>query len=101
MPADALPEPRPMPVALPGAVPVRREYRDVLGRPMAGAVTVTPQSPADAAGVAVVAAPVKVELAGGVLAVSLPPGYYRLSADLRTADGATATSTGTLTVPTA
>jgi hypothetical protein len=85
MPADALPVPWAEPV--PGAVTYRREYRDLLGRPLRGTVTITATTRADVDGHAVVAAPVSVELAGGVLAVSLLPGAYTLAADLRTAEG--------------
>lgn len=70
LPGQAIPASR-------GGTQLRREYRDVLDRPMRGTVTITP-----AAG-----PPVTVQLADGVLVCDLPPGAYSLTASLRTADG--------------
>lgn len=98
MPDPALPEPRPTPVALAGAVRFTRRYADALGRPMRGTVTLTPTAPTTAGGAVIPAAPVPVELDAGLLEVDLPPGTYRLSAALRTAEGAQATDAGTVTI---
>lgn len=86
MPDDALPRPRP--TVLPGQARVRHEFRDVLGRPLTGAVTLTPRAGARHDGLTVPPAPVTVEVAGGVLQAVLAPGTYRVEGTLRTADGA-------------
>lgn len=93
MAADALPMPWAEPT--PGAVTYVRQYRDVLGRPMRGVVTITPTKLAVGD---VVAGPVTVELVGGELSVSLPPGSYTLTASLRTEEGARVTDTSTATL---
>lgn len=86
MPTPALPY-EPTRGTLTGAVPVRREYRDLVGRPMSGKVTIVAGARGTAGNAVVPAAPVTVELVGGVLDVQLLPGTYQLAADLRTVDG--------------
>lgn len=85
MPVDALP------VAWgaggPDTVTYRREYRDLLGRPMRGQVTVTGTTRWSSDQAVTLPAPVVVELVGGVLEVDLPPDTYSLVAALRTVDG--------------
>ena len=85
MPAPALPEAWPTP--LPGTVTLRREYRDPLGRPMRGKVTLTGSERHDGDGLTVLPVAVTVDLNGGVLEVALPPDTYTLTAALRTTDG--------------
>ena len=68
-PGDTLPD---------GALSLRRDYVDILGRPMRGKVRITGTSGA---------APVIVKVEGGVLEVALPPDTYTLDAELHTADG--------------
>lgn len=92
MPADALPVPWAEPN--PDAVPYVRQYRDLIGRPMRGTVTVIAERVRD--GAAVASAPVPVELVGGSLTVSLPPGTYTLIANLRTEEGARVTDSSTV-----
>jgi hypothetical protein len=96
MPAPALPEPLPTP--LPGTVPLRREYRDPLGRAMRGEVTLTGSERRDGDGITVLPVAVTVDLHGGVLEVALPPDTYTLSAALRTVDGDRVTDTTTVTL---
>lgn len=70
-------KPRPYPGDVGGdRVRFRREFRDALGRPVTGVVTLLGDGPR-------VDAPVD----GGVLDVALIPGTYRLHATLRTTDG--------------
>jgi len=96
MPADALPQPYPQP--LPGTARVRREYRDPLGRPLTGSVTLTGRSSTQAGELTIPAVAVNVAISGGVLDVSLPAGVYDLAASLRTVDGARTTVTDEITV---
>jgi hypothetical protein len=99
MPVDALPQPHP--VAVPGTVTYRHEYRDALGRPLRGTVTLTGRTGADLDGLTVPPAPVPGELVGGVLEVDLPPDTYRLEGVLRTAEGARVTVRDEITLETA
>lgn len=92
-PEQPAPYPGDLVAALPGTVRLERAYRDVLGRPMTGTVTLTGAARTATDSAVVVPAPVSVDLADGLLAVDLPPDTYRLQADLRTADGARATDT--------
>lgn len=85
MPAPALPQPFPEP--LPGTAPLRREYRDALGRPMTGTVTITGTQRHTAGERVTPVAPVVADLVAGVLEVDLPPDTYTLTAALRTVDG--------------
>ena len=96
MPVDALPIP---PAAsVPGAVPYRHEYRDALGRPLVGSVTLTPETRTAVPGVTIPTAPFTVPVVAGVLAVNLPPGIYQLRADLRTVDGAPVVDTDRVSI---
>jgi hypothetical protein len=96
MPADALPIPPTVPV--PGAVSYRHEYRDALGRPLVGSVTLTPETRTAARGVTIPAAPLVVPVVAGVLAADLPPGIYQVRADLRTVDGTPVVDTDRIAV---
>jgi hypothetical protein len=94
MPADALPQPWVVP--LEGSVRLRREYRDVLGRPLRGTATITGTVEREAGGRVVIPASVEAELVDGVLEVYLPPDTYLVTADLRTANGARASYSTTV-----
>lgn len=96
MPMDALPIPPAR--AHEGAVRLHREYRDALGRPMAGQVRIAGAARSQDGHRVVVQAAVGVELVGGVLDVQLPPGDYALTATLTTVDGNRADDTETLTL---
>ncbi len=82
-------QPQPYPgdliATVPGAVRHRRQYRDPLGRPMTGSVTLTGRA---TTGDGYVPAPVTVAVLDGVLEVELPPDTYDAVATLRTVDGA-------------
>jgi hypothetical protein len=93
MPDPALPIPRATP--LPGTVPLRREYRDPLGRPMTGSVVLTGRS---TAGGGYAPAPVTVAVPAGVLEVDLPPDTYEAAATLRTVDGVRVSVRDTITL---
>jgi len=95
MPSNALPVSN---SPLPGTVRLRREYRDVIGRPMTGTVTLLGSSSHDIAGVKVLVAPAVVQLSGGVLEVNLPPDRYELTAQLKTVEGARLTEKETVTL---
>lgn len=95
MPTDALPQPWPMPV---GAATFRRVYRDALGRPMRGRITLTGTQRTDYGDTSILPAPVTVELVDGVAAADLPPDTYTWTADLRTAEGARVTDSGQITL---
>lgn len=94
MPVDALPEPWAVP--LDGSVRLRREYRDVLGRPMRGTATITGTVKLEVGDRVVIPVSVDVELIAGVLEVDLPPDTYLVTAALWTADGARASDTATV-----
>ena len=96
MPVEALPVPPAVPV--PGAVSFRHEYRDALGRPLVGSVTLTPETRTAVPGVTIPTAPFTVPVVAGVLEVSLPLGIYQLRADLRTVDGAPVVDTDRVSV---
>lgn len=96
MPAEA--KPIPGPVRLPGTVHYRREYRDVLGRPMRGTATVVGAARTELGGSVVIPAAVTVEIVGGILEVDLPPDTYTIAANLRTVDGVRVTDTDTVTI---
>lgn len=91
MPVDALPIPPPVPA--PGAVAYRHEYRDALGRPLVGSVTLTPETRTAVRGLTIPPAPITLQVVAGVLSASLPVGIYQVRADLRTVDGASVTDT--------
>lgn len=83
MPEPALPIPHdPL---LKNLRPVRREYRDLLQRPMSGRLILTGELPTDE-GVTVSPAPVRVQVVDGVLALDLAPGSYALAGQLWGAD---------------
>ena len=84
MPDDAQPRPWPQPPQ--GTVRLRREYRDPLGRPLAGEVTITGRTRQQAGETVTAPVPVVVPLARGVLEADLPPGTYDLAVSLRSAD---------------
>lgn len=84
---------------LPGLVHYRREYRDILGRPMRGKATITGQARTEAGGAVIVPATVAVGLINGVLEADLPPDTYTIAAALHTADGKRASDTETVTLP--
>lgn len=96
MPVDAKAAPWPEPLA--ALIHYRRDYRDVLGRPMRGTVTITGTARSDADGTVILPAPVTVELAAGVLEVDLPSDTYRIEAALRTVDGFRTSDTDTVTL---
>lgn len=89
MPVDALPQPWSDP--LPGRVRLRREFRDALGRPLTGSVTLTGSAGAVLGGVTVPPVAVAAPVDGGVLEVDLLPDAYRLEGVLRTREGARVT----------
>ncbi len=95
MPAPALPQPW----HLPGTVGYRREYRDPLGRPMSGSVTITNATRIEAGGVVIPArSSSRVDLSAGVLDVQLYPNTYQFVAELRTEAGDEATDRHQATV---
>lgn len=96
MPAEAMAYQQPTPLA--GTVHYRREYRDILGRPMTGAVGITGTARSVNGEAVAIPAPVTVDLVGGVLEVDLPPDTYQLNANLRTADSLRATDVDTITL---
>lgn len=99
MAAEALPiEPPPTPTLHGTGVALRREYRDILGRPLIGSVTVTGQVKTEAGELFVLPAAIAVELVDGVLDINLPPDTYHLTAALRTHDGARIDDSATVTV---
>lgn len=83
---------------LPGMVQLRRVYRDPLGRPLSGQVTLLGATRHTHGGAVVPPTPVTVTLVSGVLNVQLPPDTYQLSAQLRTVDGERATDRDTVTL---
>lgn len=91
MPADALPI---APVGV--GASLRRDYRDVLGRPMSGTVRITGAQRAQAGERVTAPAPVTVALVDGLLYADLPPGQYTLAASLTTIDGHRADDTETV-----
>lgn len=97
MPVDALPVPPARPVD--GAVQLRREYRDALGRPMTGSVRISGAERAQLGERVVMPAPVTADVPAGVLDVALPPGRYTLAASLATVDGHRADDTTTVVLP--
>lgn len=95
MPVNALPQST---APLAGAVRLRREYRDALGRPMTGRARITGAQRAQDGDVVTVAAPVVAPVLDGALAADLPPGTYVLHAQLSTVDGARVDDTETVTL---
>ena len=85
-------------LAAAGAARLHRVYRDPLGRPLSGEVTITGATRTAAGGHVVVPAPVTVKISDGVLEVNLPPDTYQLQAPLRTADGARVQDADTVTL---
>lgn len=96
MPADALPQPWPEQSRT--GSNYRREYRDVLGRPMSGSVTITGTARNDDGGTVTVPSPVVVELDAGVLDVHLPADTYTVVAQLATVDKSRVTDNDTVTI---
>lgn len=96
MPDDALPQPWPTPAY--GAVNLRRTYRDPLGRPMEGHVSITGRTRSVHGETVTSAVTVTVPVVRGAIDVHLPPDTYRIDAALRTIDGARATETETVTL---
>lgn len=88
VPADALPISNNRVDVDNGRVHYVREYRDALGRPLAGELVLTGTVRTDADGKMTVPVPVRVNLSdSGVLDVHLPPDRYTVQEVLRTADG--------------
>jgi hypothetical protein len=96
MPDAALPIPRD--AGLTGTVPLRREYRDVLGRPLAGSATVTGSTRLEDGDTVVPPVSVTVDIPAGVLELYLPPDIYTVVATLRTRDRQVFTDTDTVTL---
>lgn len=91
MPADALPvswDDRPP--ATPDTPTWTRTYQDVAG-PMTGTVTITRRGQSDEE-------PTIVNIIRGAVAVDLPPGTYRVVAQLRTATGSRLVEEETITL---
>ncbi len=97
MPDDALPQPWPTQAV--HTARYRREYRDPLGRPMRGTLTISGATRTDTADVAIVPTPVNVTLVDGVLEADLPPGDYTLTGQLTNVDGARIIEEGSFTLP--
>lgn len=76
MPQPALPIPHNP--ALQGTYTVRREYRDLLQRPMSGSLMLSAASDFQQGETTVSKAPVPVPVVEGVLDLALPPGRYEL-----------------------
>lgn len=96
MPVDALPVP--WPEQPDGGLRLHRVYRDVLGRPLSGVVTITGTARTELDGTVTVPVPVNATLTDGVLDEYLPADTYRLEANLRSVDGARVTDTATITL---
>ena len=94
MPDDALPQPWPTPLT--ETARLRRDYRDALGRPMRGTLTISGVRRTDHGDTVTVAAPVNVALSEGLLEVDLPPGDYTITGALHTIDGARVREDSTL-----
>lgn len=94
-PGEVHPQPSPMGLALTpkplGVHPYRREYRDPLGRPYTGRVTIT--------GTGEQRVGLPVDLVDGAINVVLPPDTYRLFAQLRTEDGERLVQVNDVTLP--
>lgn len=85
MPTPAHPVAR---VQFPDTVQLRRVYVDHLQRPLTGIVQVMAKERAASGDTVIPAGPTTpVELANGVLDIQVPPGRYRLRAQLRAVDG--------------
>ena len=84
MPIPARPAPR---IQFAGAIRLHRVYVDHLQRPLSGTVLVISREAATEGDAVIPAGPTPVNLVGGVLDIPLPPGRYRLLAQLRAADG--------------
>lgn len=80
MPEPALPIPHDP--ALTGLVSFRREYRDLLQRPLAGHLTLRATRNYKEGRTVVGGSPVKVPVVEGVLALDIPPGEYVLRGNL-------------------
>lgn len=80
MPEPALPIPHNP--ALKRLVSFRREYRDLLQRPMSGRLVLTTDQVHTEGGTSIFPAPVRVQVVDGVLALDLPPGTYTLTGQL-------------------
>lgn len=80
MPVPALPIPHNP--ALRNTASVRREYRDLLQRPMSGSLTLEAVHNYIDGQTTISGAPVKVPVVEGVLSLDLPPGAYMLRGTL-------------------
>lgn len=83
---------------LPGLVHLERAYRDLLGRPLSGTVTITGRARHASDGQVIPPLPVPVQLTDGLLSVDLPPDTYTLSASLSTVEGARKLEVDTVTL---
>lgn len=80
MPEKALPIPHNP--ALRGTYTVRREYKDLLQRPMSGFLFLSAGEDYQEGDTTVSRSPVKVPVVEGVLFLGLPPGSYELAGKL-------------------
>jgi hypothetical protein len=81
-----------------GGEPVRREYFDALGRPLTGTATFTGSTRHEDGDRIIAPAPVRVDIDGGVLEVTLPRDTYRVEERLLSADGVPVRHSWTLTL---
>lgn len=96
MPQEALPIPHdPMNRSL---IEFRREYRDLLQRPMKGRVTLTGSQSSSSGVRHVLPAPVTIELVDGLLDVRLPADTYTITADLWSVDDVQSRDEDTVTL---
>jgi hypothetical protein len=79
-------------------IPLRREYHDLLQRPMSGTVTITGSQASRAGTRNVLPEPVRVPLVNGVLDVLLPADTYTLVADLWSVDDVQSRDEDTVTL---
>jgi hypothetical protein len=99
MPEPALPAPLPEPTAVSaGSGRFIRYFRDALGRPLRGRITLAPVRLAVTDDTMVLPVPVVIELTEGLAQASLPPGDYLLAGVLRTVDRAPAVVSERITV---
>lgn len=84
MPVPALPVPPPRAARVLTAV--RREYFDLLMRPMRGTLMLTAKEDHRTGEATISRAPVKAQVIEGILELALPPGVYALRGTLYTAD---------------
>lgn len=99
-PEDPRPYPGDEPPVNDGRVRYRRDYRDVLGRPLSGELVLTGTARTDADGRTTVPVPVQVYLSdSGVLDVYLPPDRYTVREVLFTVDGVRCQGSAVIVVP--